>query len=79
MKSESGFSFAIASQPFDEGFVRKGEALEAKESGGGERLKQLLMMEVNLRQLLGQGDLAPEERQALSRLRRLVQEKELSS
>ena len=64
---------------FDEGFVGKGEALETKESGGGERLKQLLMMEVNLRQLLGQGDLALEERQALSRLRRLVQEKELSS
>ena len=64
---------------FDEGFVGKGEALEAVESGGGERLKQLLMMEVNLRQLLGQGDLALEERQALSRLRGLVQEKELSS
>ena len=64
---------------FDEGFVGKGEALEAEESGGGERLKQLLMMEVNLRQLLGQGDLALEERQALSRLRRLAQEKELSS
>jgi len=64
---------------FDEGFIGKCEVLETKESGGGERLKQLLMMEVNLRQLLGQGDLALEERQALSRLRRLVQEKELSS
>ena len=63
----------------DEGFVGKGEALEAGESGGGERLEQLLMMEVNLRELLGQGDLALKERQALTRLRRLVQENELSS
>ena len=41
---------------------------------GGERLKQLLSMEANLKTLLDQGDLVQEERESLARMHRLIQE-----
>ena len=41
---------------------------------GGQRLKQLLLMEASLGRLLDLGDLAEEERDSLTRMNRLIQE-----
>ena len=41
---------------------------------GGQRLKQLLLMEANLRRLLEQGDLVQEESESLARLKKLIKE-----
>ena len=52
----------------------RGGNCEDDANEGGQRLRQLLSMEANLRRLLDQGDLEPEEREALDRLNMLIQD-----
>ena len=52
----------------------RGGNCEDDANEGGQRLIQLLSMEANLRRLLDQGDLEPEEREALDRLNMLIQD-----
>ena len=53
---------------------RSSDTSEDEICEGGQRLKQLLSMEANLRRLLDQGDLVQEERESLARMHRLIQE-----
>jgi len=52
----------------------KGDLSEDGACEGGQRLKQLLLMEASLKRLLDQGDLVEEERESLTRMNRLIHE-----
>ena len=55
----------------------RGDTSEDVECEGGQRLKQLLLMEASPRRLLGPGKLVQEERDSLARLNRLIQEQSI--
>ena len=55
------------------------QSRDVVECEGGQRLKQLLLMEASLRKLLGEGELVQEERDSLARLNRMIQEQHTQS